>query len=192
MFSAKINAQENENHNLQIGAYLMTPKISHNINHLAQQFVLFYGIVDFGISGFYPLNQNKDVAALLEFGYANYAFAVNDSDVLQFNTINISPQIYLKGFTVGFDFGFFFPPNLLNVSSSQYDYDNRLKYPYLLNLKLGGKIPVYKTDSGTLNILLKGTTSLSYIGGDSFFFRADKIQILSFSAGINYMFNVRF
>jgi hypothetical protein len=60
----------------------------------------------------------------------------------------------------------------------------------LLNLKVGGIIPVYKTELGTLNVLLKGTTSLSYIGSNSFF-STKNYQIISASVGLNYMFNIK-
>ena len=182
MVPFRINAEETDNNNLELGGYLMTPKISYNIDYFGKSYTIYEGIVDFGISCSYPLNKSKDVIALLEVGYANYAFREDgeksfivypEYHTVYFNTINISPQICLKGFTAGFDLGFFFPPDLINVSpSSQYDYNpplyggNKLKSSILLNLKLGGIIPIYKTKKGTLNVLIKATTSLSYIGKD--------------------------
>ena len=225
IFSLNTYSQSNENekYNLELGGYLMLPKFFYNVDNRAYSWIFYDGIVDFGLSAFYPLNKNKDIAVLLEVCYANYAFRddgsnirLNDSEYVRildpdynynttfFNTINISPQIYLKGFTIGFDFGFFFPPDLINVSPSfRYDYNYELQYPYLVNLKIGGIIPIYKTELGTLNILAKATTSLSYIGrsqigffdnigDDSFYLKIfyDKIQIVSASVGLNYMFNI--
>jgi len=205
MVTLRTNAEGSDNNSLELGGYLMTPKFFYNTCIQNAYGGYAGGIVDFGISASYPLNKNKDIVALLEVGYANYIFTNSDSSSIKFNhvrfnTINISPQISLKGFTAGFDFGFFIPPNLLNVffppQTDYYDYDVVYNQKlYLLNLKLGGIIPVYKTKTGTLNVLVKGTTSLSYlpIRQYNWFFSSylDNIQVVSFSVGLNYMFNVK-
>jgi len=67
----KTNAEEIDNRNLELGAYLMTPKFSYNFWSNNVHFFI-NPLFDFGISAAYPLNKNKDVAGLLEVGYANY------------------------------------------------------------------------------------------------------------------------
>ena len=72
----KTNAEEIDNRNLELGAYLMTPKFSYNFWSNNVHFFI-NPLFDFGISAAYPLNKNKDVAGLLEVGYVNYAFREN-------------------------------------------------------------------------------------------------------------------
>jgi len=229
-----VNAAEPPSNNLELGGYLMIPKFTYNLDCVGNSYTFFSntegGTVDFGVSAMYPLNKsNKDIKALLEIGYANYAFKYDaslvehiyygtkllypDYALERFNTINISPQIYLHSFTVGLDFGIYIPHTLLNIQgdgyNSGYYYKEQLSKPYLINLKLGGVIPIYKTSLGTLNVLLKATTSLSYIGNGIEIYLweynsadntqslvrwtlLDKIQIITASVGLNYMFNMRF
>ena len=194
IFSLEIYSQTNEKSNLELGVYLMPDKICLNPKFSSVGYVASIGILDFGISAFYPLNENKDVAALLEVGNAFYSIYESKETSSDFNTIDISPQIYLKGFTIGFDFGFFYSLKKNSSLLSQYDYKRHLQYPYLLNLKFGGIIPVYKIGTGTLNVLVKATTSLSnigynyYIGNYLLLLSSEKIQIISASVGLNYMF----
>ncbi len=122
-------------------------------------------IPDFGVSAYVPLSSTSNLGLDAEIGLSSYAYlmksAFNDKSY-QFNHsyITINPNFYFSGFIIGLSFG-------IPVSS---DYDGKeiktSQQNILTEIKIGGMIPIFKDETGELNIVIMGGYALSGVFSD--------------------------
>ena len=67
MVTLSANAEGTDNNSLELGGYLMTPKVSYSFQN-STVYLILYGVLDFGVAVTYPLNKSKEVVGLLEVG----------------------------------------------------------------------------------------------------------------------------
>lgn len=188
---------------------------------------------DMGITTLFPFGKGSNFGAGFDLGHATYGYIVkpeNEDSATDFNTvqerynyINFAPFVYVAGFTLGINVGF---PNyaygryiegrtvnLLTDSSGialRPGLEVTKFLSTLLEVRLGGMIPLITTETGRLNLNLQAGYVLSGMYNDykNYYGAYDMTesngvrfrgkprenlnpQVVSGSIGISYLFNVR-
>lgn len=127
--------------------------------------VAFNKIPDFGLSSYIPFSSTSNLGVAFEIGYSSYSYlmkAVHNSDEFQLNHsyLTINPNFYFGGFLLGVSFDI--------PMSSDYD-GTEIKTStqnMLAEVKIGGMIPIFKDETGELNVVILGGYSLSGVYKD--------------------------
>lgn len=188
-----VNAQPKKIYPMSVGAYI-NGKVGVNAAEVpngVKNGVLVLNGVDFGAVGYFPFSKTSNTAGLLEIGYSSFPFklaAAGNSSIesdIKMNYVTVSPQIYFSGFTIGCDLGFHASTEIKN---NKFEFEDEVG-EFMLNIKLGGMIPIWVTETGRINLLLKGIyaiTGSSYGIGEDFEFHPASLGI-----GLNYLFNLK-
>lgn len=172
----------------------------------------FNGIPDFGLTAKWMFDKYSNLGGVLDFGYSTYSFRIGpanapeatDASTIIFKPsyITITPSIYLSGFTLGFAFGF---PAAYSVMSAtgddktgQFLADVKDINGPLIELRVGGMIPVLKSEIGILSILVQGGYMLTGMINTTYWDKysstfkdeANNPKIISLGVGVNYLFNL--
>ena len=213
------------------GMYLGGKASINTVNPDGRKNGVSSGIPDIGISTLLPFEKNGNIGFLLNFGLDRYSFTTkpydshvaNDLNTIteHYNYVNLSPSLYLGGFVIGFNFGF--PAsayaenkegkevtvldsrginNVYNLSSL--DISNYMAT--LIEVKLGGSIPLVTSNFGSLffNIMASYTLSGVYDNPKVYMFSYEKNTNtgvtesksdlnptpVSLSLGISYLFKI--
>ena len=168
--------------------------------------VTFNSIPDFGASCFVPLNETGKLAVIVDLAYSSYSFGIKDANGTKeftenFSYVSLSPNFYFQGFYIGFNFGM---PAAADFGSTI----DVGKIATLTEIRVGGKIPLYTDDTGTLNFIIQGAYMLSGVFSD--FENNDPLKneippippdklasqynprVVSASLGISYLFNINY
>lgn len=172
----------------------------------------FNGTPDLGITAKWMFDRYSALGVVGDVGYSTYSFRIgpdNANEATNASTIifkpsyfTIVPSIYLSGFTLGVAFGI---PVAYSVQSAKGDdmsalflADTRDLTSPLIELRVGGMIPVVKSETGTLSILIQGGYMVTgmvngtYWPKYRFMFKDDgnNPKVISLGVGVNYLFNL--
>lgn len=172
----------------------------------------FNGIPDFGITAKWMFDRYSSLGLVGDVGYSTYSFRIgpdNADEAADASTIifkpsyfTIVPSIYLSGFTLGVAFGIPVAYSVQNAKgddrSALFLADTRDLTSPLIELRVGGMIPVVKSETGTLSILLQGGYMLTGMVNSTYWqnyrnmFRdyANNPKVISLGVGVNYLFNL--
>lgn len=156
--------------------------------------VALSGLPDFGVTGYLPLGEKSNIGILADIGYSTYAYGQRnvfgdiESDLykVQMSYLTLAPSFYLSGFYIGFDFGLPLSNSVVidgkSISGST---DNMST---LVELHIGGMIPVMSDKSGRLNLIIRGGYMLTGTASNS----DSEFNPKAATAGIglNYLFNI--
>lgn len=118
-----------------------------------KHFVALSGVPDFGLKCTYLLDEKHHLAINGEIGFNNYTYGIKIySKGLDFefthSYLTFATTFSFTYFNMGFGFGI--------PLSSKYEYNLSTKdLNYLAEFKMGGEIPIYEDETGTLNINIK-------------------------------------
>jgi len=133
----------------EIGANVSYKFSANGVNPIigTQTDFSFIKIPDVSISSFFPISRKNKLATILDFGIQSYNYSLKDINTQEkyshnFTYINFSPNIYIEGFLIGFNFG-------IPVSASWNSEDvNVDKLNTLVEFKVGGVYELYRTRKG--------------------------------------------
>ncbi|MES2767364.1 MAG: outer membrane beta-barrel protein [Bacteroidota bacterium] len=188
---------------------------------------------DFGVTALFPFGKGSSMGVGVDLGYTGYTYTTkplisNDTtDAIntikeKYNYITFAPYLNLGGFTLGLNFGFpssatFTDDNDSTVSMvrdtntifpKEIDATQYLKT--LMEVRVGGMIPVFSNDMGRLNINLQAgyvfsglyTDHKNYVGAyegtslDPNNNKKPKEELnptpVTLSLGLSYLFNLGF
>lgn len=185
------------NYPLSLGPY-MALKAGVNAASIPEGYktgVAVSGLPDFGATLYVPLGRDNRLGFLADLGYSTYAYGergvVGESEgdlyKLQTSYITLAPSMYISSFTIGFTFG-------LPVATARITDDNTFdgetdNVATLVEIQLGGMIPVMENRDGRLNILLRAGYMLTGIVSESSSEYNPKAA--TFGLGVNYLFNLQ-
>jgi hypothetical protein len=172
----------------------------------------FNGIPDFGLTARWMFDKYSNLGVVLDFGYSTYSFRVGpdnadqatDASTIIFKPsyITVVPSIYLSGFTLGFAFGFPAAYSVMSATgddkSGQFLANVKDINGPLIELRVGGMIPVLKSEKGILSILVQGGYMLTGMVDNTYWEKysstfkdeANNPKVLSLGVGVNYLFNL--
>ena len=212
--------QSKNNFPISVGPYL-TLKAGVNTTTVdgMQNAVNFNGMPDLGVTAYIPFSEKSPIGGFLDLGLCTHSFGLKlisektggFGDITwknYYQYFNISPNLYLGGFTLGFNFGFPISAKFKdyeidnpNISSlEQYLGENEAdseNLNTLIEVTIGGMIPVLADETGRLNIIIRASYTFSnlYEGSDNLnqLFKVSYPEIIpaSVSLGIDYLFNIQ-
>lgn len=153
------------------------------------------GLPDFGATLYVPLGADNRVGFLADLGYSTYAYGERlvigdvEGDLYkqQVSYVTLAPSIYLSSFTVGFTFGIpVAASTVFDNATVDGETDN---ISTLVEVQLGGMIPVMANADGRLNILLRAGYMITGIISESSSEYNPKAA--TFGLGVNYLFNLK-
>jgi hypothetical protein len=153
------------------------------------------GLPDFGATLYVPLGANNRIGFLADLGYSTYAYGERlviadiEGDLYkqQVSYVTLAPSIYLSSFTLGFTFGL--PVAASTVFKNATVDGETDDIATLVEIQLGGMIPVVENANGRLNILLRAGYMLTGISSESSSEYNPKAA--TFGLGVNYLFNLK-
>lgn len=157
--------------------------------------VAMSGLPDFGATVYVPLGRNNHIGFLADLGYNTYAYGERvvigdvESDLYkhQVSYVALSPAIYLSSFMVGFSFGI--PVATSTVFDGKSVSGETDGIAALVEIQLGGMIPVMENKDGRLNILVRAGYMLTGMVSDNSSEYNPKAATLGL--GLNYLFNLK-
>jgi hypothetical protein len=107
----------------------------------------FIKIPDISITSFIPISRKNNLATILNFGIESYNYSLKDIKNFEkyshnFTYINFSPNIYIEGFLIGFNFGI---PVSAAWNSEDINLDN---INTMTEFKVGGVYEITRTRKG--------------------------------------------
>lgn len=161
---------------------------------------------DFGVTGYLPLSDEQKMGAVLDLGYHTISYGQKfDADedmnwVLNLNYFNIGPAFSFNGFLIGLNVGV--PLGGTNSSDDEEiqqfllggeeEIDIEADHmATIVELRLGGMIPLVKTETGRLNFIidagyfLTGVADSKELGDDE-----NNYHPVTLRLGLNYLFNL--
>jgi hypothetical protein len=153
-----------------------------------QNALSYLGGVDVAAMVYVPMANDSRTGVFFEVGYTNTPWAIKryyDKEVSEINQkyLTISPIIMMSGFCIGADLGFKVFDNWVDekVLFGLLPYDD----DFNLNLRIGGMMPLYTTEMGTLNFVVNASYSVTgSTCGDVTYHPA------TISLGFNYLFDL--
>ncbi len=163
----------------------------------------FNGMPDIGLTTYLPFTKESYLGFQFDMGYSTYSYQVVFSDKKDLknhyylNYFTFSPYFCLMGFNIGINYGIPLGGSIDgNLNPSLKDSERTLNsndMNYLLELKLGGTIPIFKNHLGRLNILVNFGYVLSELNENAYYLNESSflaIKPASASIGISYLFNI--
>ncbi len=160
--------------------------------------VALSGIPDFGVSAYFPVSKSSAIGAVVDLGYSTYSYGerrvISDKEgdlyKYQFSYFTLSPSLYLSSFIIGLDLGVPLSASLITDNNDrELDSDNLAT---MVEIHIGGMIPVMENKDGRLNILLRGgymlTGMIANVAESSSEYNP---KAATFGLGLNYYFNLR-
>lgn len=150
------------------------------------------GMPDFGATVYVPLGKNNHIGFLADLGYSTYAYGERivigdvEGDLYkhQFSYVTLSPSIYLSSFVVGFTFGVpVAASTVFDDATVDGETDN---VSTLVELQLGGMIPIMENKGGRLNVMIRAGYMLTGIASEGSSEFNPKAATLGL--GFNYLF----
>ncbi|MBI3259385.1 MAG: hypothetical protein HYZ54_07940 [Ignavibacteriae bacterium] len=157
---------------------------------------------DFGVTFNQPFNKKKSsLAIMFDIGYNTTSIFDKHADSLDWTPpdseiittsvhyLNISPCLHIKGFVVGLNLGFALSADSASKGGIvKGDYKNTDKFSSLLEIRIGGMIPLMEDETGVLNMNITAAYALSglYVNDESDY----NPKQASLSLGFSYLFNV--
>jgi len=199
---------------IHVGPYLLFKggTNSGNIPEGTKTAANFNGIPDFGVTGRWMFDKNSALGFLLDLGYSTYSFRMrpesesiaNDDNTIVFKPsyFSLVPSFYFSGVTLGFAFGFPMAYSVQTVSgtemSGQFLGDVQDLNGPSVEIRLGAIINAWKTETGTLGVVLQagymltGTFKPEYFQpGEYFSNEENNPNIISAGIGLNYLFDLK-
>ena len=175
----------------------------------------FNGIPDIGITFKWMFDKNSSIGLLVDAEYATYSFRMrneneelaNDNTTIVYKPqyITFAPGIYFSGVTVNLAVGL---PTGINVQTVAGDVPNT-KFIFTsqdmntpnIEIRVGGQIPVLDSETGHMNIVIRGGYMLSGVlkseyfgnsgsGNEHFPSSSFNPNVASLGIGINYLFDM--
>ena len=118
------------------------------------------GAPEIGGIFYLPLSKTENLGLTAELAYSTAVFTLKGYDSgkkfkNQFEYLTFAPQIFVKGFMLGFSFGAPLSGEMGDIAVSTKDMNTYVAF------KIGGEIPVFEDESGRLNIFISGEYSLT-------------------------------
>jgi hypothetical protein len=167
-----------------VGAYLMTKSaVSIRVEDGYKNKPVYLPLGEIGISSYYLFQEKYGVVlnlGLSSSGFAVYPYGANNADesatTITYSRFVINPLIYLRGLVVGITY-----PLSVSRDIDGYTYPKAV-YPEksVLELNIGGMIPIYEDDNHLVNINILGSYPIDEI--------QYKGQPMSLSLGMSYYF----
>lgn len=151
---------------------------------------------DFGAQVYIPFGGKSNVGGIIDLGYYTYSYKFKLYNNEGFNWVDklnyfvIAPNFHLSGFLLGFNFGI---PMGVSSEKSFYTFTTD-QMSMMVDVHIGGLIPLYKDDFGRLNLLIQGEYALTKT------FKSDiasinyanlNTQPASLKIGLTYIFNIK-
>jgi hypothetical protein len=188
---------------MQIGPYV-TVKGGVNANDVPigiKNGFNFNSLPDFGATFFIPFVEGSKFGFTVDLAYQTYTFQLkqtfleNEPWYNQFSYFTISPNLHIYGFMFGVGFGF--PMSTYSDNDKIKSSLNTGDIATMIDVRIGGIIPVYEDETGRLNININGGYYLTGL------FKGDKtlLGLYNFkgslnphpawmSLGLSYFFNI--
>ncbi len=146
---------------------------------------------DIGISFYYPFSNDRNFGLIADLSYLTTAFKYklyNNSSVNwrdEFHYFNIGVGTYLSGFFLSLNLGIPLSGKGYNFGPSIKDFDTK-DLSTVLQLRLGGAIPLMSDEVGRLNLLIFGDYNVTGVMANDNNYNP---RIASLSIGLSYLFH---
>ncbi len=183
-----------------IGAYVMAKAgvNAKNTPNGVQNGVLFNGIPDFGLTSYIPLAENGKLGISADLGYTTYAYDLKPTGnednrwSTYLHYLTIGPSLNISGFIVGFNFGLPLSGKITYNNSTTKDFDIESDdMAMVVELRLGGVIPVYSNANGRLTLNIEGGYALTGVAKNYQYGDKYNPQPAKVSLGMGYLFNLK-
>lgn len=166
---------------------------------------------DLGLSSRFLFDQNIGIGFMVELEMSGYSYvsklfdlsATTDSNtyMTRHRYTTFAPSLYIGGFQVGVGLMYSTGEETKSLAKEK-TYSPGTQSTLAYELRVGGMIPVYKSDLGDLNLIVRASYMLDPHYSSSVFVHPDRIlpdgkpavesnpQSASFSIGVNYMFSL--
>ncbi|MFA6570646.1 MAG: hypothetical protein WCT77_05355 [Bacteroidota bacterium] len=153
----------------------------------------FNPLPDFGVTGYFPLTDKSQFGIAADLAYSTYAFGtkltndVTNKTAYRVSYLSLAPNLYVSGFIIGFNFGL---PLNGKAKNTNYISETDIKtddLAFLVEIHIGGMIPLFYNETGRLNLILQGGYALTGLYNDN---RDFNPHPASASVGIGYIFNI--
>ncbi len=162
----------------------------------------FNSMPDLGVTSRLMFSKDMNIGLLLDIESTGYGYIMrpeNEDFATDANTyisrhsyINIAPSFYLGGLTLGL--GILLPTGLTNKSVDGQDelYLSGTQASPVLEARLGAMIPLVRSFSGDLNLIIRGTYMLGghFTQDVRYVINSSNPQSAGLSLGLNYLFTV--
>ena len=165
----------------------------------------FGSMPDIGAQLYVPFGLTSNLGATLELGYISFMYKFREynneqnswGDKCGFFTI--SPNVHISGFIIGFNLGI--PVSASsgnNISGNKYTYDYKTdNLGFLVDIHVGGLIPLYKDETGRLNLIIQGEYPFSAFFKNNLAFDNSSVsrtptfnvQPVALKLGLSYIYN---
>lgn len=156
-------------------------------------------IPDFGAIFYLPLSHKNAIASSLDLGYSTYSDQYNgvnndDSFVGEYNYFIINPNFIYSNFILGLNIGIPIRWSIRNLSNT-FVITSTTGEDMVTNaeVRLGGIIPLFQNELGTLNLTILGGYMLRQVEIDplsgAYYNRSPRMA--SLMIGINYLFTLK-
>lgn len=152
---------------------------------------------DFGATFYFPFSKHSTVAATIDLGYYTASILTKpESGATDATTVissahffSIAPSFNFSSFMLGLNFGLPMSANVSNKSGSISIDPGTDDVATLIEIRLGGMIPIYQNETGRLNFTVTGAYALTGLS------KSDKSdynpKAASLSMGLNYLFTLK-
>ncbi len=156
---------------------------------------------DISANMLWMFNKDSNLGLIADIGYTSLSFRMRpeeESIVTDYNTviykpsyITIAPQFYMSGFTIGVGFSLPAGMNVSTVSGTTISTSTDNLNSPVVDIRLGGMIPVWEMRSGRLSILIHASYTLTGLmktadGEDNTY----NPKVASGGLGLAYHFNL--
>lgn len=148
---------------------------------------------DIGVAFYYPFSNDRNFGLTADLSYLTTAFKYklyNNSSVNwrnEFHYFNIGIGTYLSGFFLSLNLGIPLSGKGSYSGSSVYDFETK-DLSTVIQLRLGGAIPLMSDEVGRLNLLIFGDYNVNGVMANDNNYNP---RIASLSIGLSYLFHFR-
>jgi hypothetical protein len=181
---------------MSIGPFI-APKVCVNTADIPQGFktgMSFNGIPDFGATFYVPFSPTSTIGATADVGYSTYSILTkpesnaNDDNTFieKVNYFSIAPNINFSGFMLGFNIGIPMGYSVSNVSGSINPATTTDNLATIVDIRIGGMIPLMNDATGRLNFIVFGGYMLTGMSSNDN--TSANPKAASLMLGLNYLF----
>jgi hypothetical protein len=155
----------------------------------------FNPIPDFGVTGYFPLTDKSQFGIAADLAYSTYAFGtkltndVANKTAYHVSYLSLAPNLYVSGFIIGFNFGLPLGGKEKKTNSINEVDINSDDLAFLVEIHIGGMIPLFYNETGRLNLVLQAGYALTGMYTDPYN-STFNVHPASASVGIGYIFNI--
>lgn len=161
----------------------------------------FNGAPDISANVLWLFNKGANLGIIGDFSYSTLSYrmrpeseaAANDDNtsVIKPTYFTISPGFYLSSFTIGVGLNFPMGINISSVSGNEISTNSDNLQSPLIDVRIGGMVPVYEHETGRLSVLVHFAYAVSGLGkpiagvDDTY-----NPKVMSGGLGLAYHFNL--